>query len=130
MRICLRETGSLISISCCKPGGRSRSCPQTAQRWRPKLFFRGSSWHFSLHSTFLLSLLPRQLDFRRLLDDFLKQLSRNSALRRPMRFPDLGGFLGQNIGEITAAFYALGGKIDDVDFARPLVAMLDQQPRA
>ena len=53
-----------------------------------------------------------------------------AALRRTIRFPDVRLVGGEDVLEVAFALDALRRELGDVDFAGPVVAMLDQQPAA
>src|SRR5437016_1684049 len=70
------------------------------------------SGSFLLHGRFGtgfgFGLLAFELDFGGFLNDFLEHFSGDAALGGAVGFPDFGGFCGEDVGEIAAAFYALG----------------------
>src|SRR5262249_17833309 len=61
------------------------------------------------------------------LDDPREHLAR-FAFGRPIRLPDRGRLLAEDVLEVAVALYAARRKLGDVDLARPVVAMLDEQP--
>src|SRR4051812_48710311 len=75
-------------------------------------------------------LLLRQLQLGRLLDDFLEHLPRGATFGGPVALPHVGLIGGEDLREVAEALDALRKLRRDVDRARPLIAMLDQQPAA
>ena len=73
--------------------------------------------------------LPR-LRFQRrgLLDDRREHRAGLAALRRPVRDPDVRVVRGEDVLEVAVALDAAWRELGDVEVARPLVAVLDEQP--
>src|ERR1019366_87447 len=93
---------------------------------------RSVSSSFARFRLFLLRrrCLPFSFELRRALDDRREHGARFSAFRRTVRAPHGRHVLGEDVFEVAAALDALGREFGDVELARPVVAMLDQQPLA
>src|SRR5262245_10004632 len=63
-------------------------------------------------------------------DDLLEHRPGFAALGRAVRDPDLGIAVGEDVGEIPFALDAEWREGRDVHVARPVVAVLDEEPRA
>src|SRR5262245_30330659 len=89
------------------------------------------SWHL------LALLLARRLSGARplgfqccgLLNNVPKHSTGFAAFYRAVGAPDVGRVFGQNLVKIQLAFHAERSKLRDVEVARPLVPVLDEQPR-
>ena len=69
------------------------------------------------------------LDFaQRARDDLLEHGAGLATLGRPVGVPDRRVVLGEDVLEVAVALHAARRELGDVDVARPVVAMLDQQP--
>jgi hypothetical protein len=65
------------------------------------------------------------------LNDSIEHLTGVAALCRCVAVPDLGVVTGEDVGKIGAGrFHAVRCERRDIDGARPLVAVLDEQPAA
>src|SRR5262249_24228805 len=72
--------------------------------------------------------LPLGFQCRRTLDDLRQRRARRSTLSRSACQPDGWRVLRENVLEVAVALHAARRELRDVEIARPLVAMLDQQP--
>ena len=97
------------------------------------VFFRATAFRLDRRSGFERLRTTRTIrtirtHFERPGDDLLEHRSRLAALRRAVRLPDVRIVRGQNVGEVPFALHAERRELRDVHVARPVVAVLDQQP--
>src|SRR5687768_16318986 len=66
--------------------------------------------------------------FKSARNDLFEQGPRFAAFGRPVRLPDVWMTLRQDVREVATAFHAERRKFRYVHVARPVIAVLDEQP--